>query len=176
LETITIILIGLSLSIDAFTLSLAYGLLNIPKSKIIFTSLSVGIFHFIMPLLGLAIGRVLTDMININSKYILIVVLLIILVSMIKSLKEEEQEHDLSFINILTFSFLVSLDSFSVGIGLTYITNKIFLGSIIFSIISCTFTYLGFTLGKYLSVKAEKHAKILGIVFITLLIIYFIFK
>lgn len=34
MEIITLIIIGLSLSIDAFSLSLAYGLLNIPKKTI----------------------------------------------------------------------------------------------------------------------------------------------
>lgn len=174
MEIISLIIIGLSLSIDAFTLSLAYGLLNVSRKKIFITSLSVAIFHFIMPLLGLFIGHILTDMIHVNSKYILITVLLIILIEMIKSLQENEKEHELSLINIIIFSCLVSFDSFSVGIGLEYITNKIFLGSIIFSLLSFTFTYLGFKLGKYLSQKADKYAKIIGIILLIITIIYFI--
>lgn len=176
MEIITLIIIGLSLSIDAFTLSLAYGLLNISKRKIFITSLSVGIFHFIMPLFGLAIGHILTDMIHVNSKYILITVLIIILIEMIKSLNETSTEHNLSLINIIIFSSLVSFDSFSIGIGLEFITDKIFLGSIVFSILSFTFTYLGFKLGKYLSQKADKYAKIIGIIMLFVTIIYFIIK
>lgn len=176
METITLIIIGLSLSIDAFTLALAYGLLNLNKKTILTTSLTVGIFHFIMPLLGLQIGHILTDMINVNPKYIMITVLLIILIEMIKSLNEEQTEYNLSLINILIFSSLVSFDSFTVGIGLKFITNKIYLGSIIFSILSFTFTYLGFRLGKYLSIKAEKYAKLVGITLLILTIIYFIIK
>ncbi len=176
METITLIIIGLSLSIDAFTLALAYGLLNLNKKTILTTSLTVGIFHFIMPLLGLQIGHILTDMINVNPKYIMITVLLIILIEMIKSLNEEQTEYNLSLINILIFSSLVSFDSFTVGIGLEFITNKIYLGSIIFSILSFTFTYLGFRLGKYLSIKAEKYAKLVGITLLILTIIYFIIK
>jgi len=176
LNIITLIIIGLSLSMDAFTLSLAYGLINIPKKTIITTSISVGIFHFIMPILGSLIGHVLTDMIHVNSKYILITVLLIILIEMIKSLKEHNEESNLSLINIIIFSFLVSFDSFSIGIGLEYITNNILLGSTIFSILSSLFTYLGFKLGKYLSEKTEKYAKITGIILITFTCIYFILK
>lgn len=176
MEIISLIIIGLSLSIDAFTLSLAYGLLNISRKKILVTSVSVGIFHFIMPLCGLTIGHILTSMIHVNSKYILITVLLIILLEMIKSFNEKNTEHELSIINILIFSSLVSFDSFSVGIGLEYITNKIFLGSIVFSLLSFTFTYLGFKLGKYLSQKADKYAKIIGIILLIITIIYFIIK
>ena len=176
MKIISLIIIGLSLSIDAFTLSLAYGLLNIPRRKIILTSLSVGIFHFVMPLLGALIGDVLINIIHVNSKYILITVLIIIFIEMIKSLKETTEEHELSLINILIFSSLVSFDSFSIGIGLKYITENIFLGSIVFSILSCSFTYLGFKLGKYLTNKSEKRAKIFGIILILLTILYFIFK
>ena len=68
MEIITLLLIGLSLSVDAFTLSLAYGLLNIPKRKIIMISGLVGIFHFIMPLIGYLISDLLNKVININFK------------------------------------------------------------------------------------------------------------
>lgn len=176
MNIITLIIIGLSLSIDAFTLSLAYGLINVPKKTILGTSLSVGIFHFVMPLLGLSIGHILTSMIKVNPKYIMITVLIIILIEMIKSLKETTEEYDLNIINIIIFSFLVSFDSFTIGIGLEFITNKIFLGSIIFSILSFTFTYLGFKLGKYLSEQAGTCAKVMGIILLIFTCIYFIFK
>lgn len=176
MNIITLIIIGLSLSMDAFTLSLAYGLINIPKKTILLTSLIVGIFHFIMPLLGSCIGFILTDMIKINSKYILITILIIILIEMIRSIKETTEEYNLNILNILIFSFLVSLDSFSIGIGIEYITSNIYLGSIIFSILSFSFTFAGFKLGKYLSEKAEKYAKLIGIILITITCIYFIIK
>lgn len=176
MNILTLIIIGLSLSMDAFTLSLAYGLINIPKKTIIITSITVGIFHFIMPLLGSCIGHILTDIIHVNHKYILITVLLIILIEMIKSLKEERDEYNLSLINIIIFSFLVSLDSFSLGIGIEYITNNIFVSAGIFSLLSCIFTYSGFKLGKYLSRKAEKYAKIIGIILISFTCLYFIFQ
>lgn len=51
---------------------------------------------------------------------------------MIKSLNEETKEHKLNLLNILLFSLLVSIDSFTLGIGINYITNKIYLSSLIF--------------------------------------------
>ena len=119
MEIISLILIGLSLSMDAFTLSLTYGLLSVPKRRVLLVSLSVGIFHFIMPLLGMQIGNVINMIVHTNFKIILILVLIIILIESIKSLKEEtDKEYDLNLINIIIFSILVSFDSFSVGIGL----------------------------------------------------------
>ena len=177
METLSLILIGLSLSMDAFTLSLTYGLLKIPKKTIILTSLSVGIFHFFMPLLGIQVGNIISFIINANYKYVLIIVLLIILIEMIRSLNEEEtNEHELTLFNILIFSLLVSFDSFSVGIGIKFITDKIYLGSIIFTIISFIFTYLGFSLGSFLAKKTAQKSKYIGIILLILTIVYFICK
>ena len=42
-------IIAISLSMDAFSLSLAYGTLDINKKEIITLSIIVGIYHFFMP-------------------------------------------------------------------------------------------------------------------------------
>ncbi len=177
MEIISLILIGLSLSMDAFTLSLTYGLLSVPKRRVLLVSLSVGIFHFIMPLLGMQIGNVINMIVHTNFKIILILVLIIILIESIKSLKEEtDKEYDLNLINIIIFSILVSFDSFSVGIGLKYITDNIYLGSLIFTILSFTFTYAGFTLGSILKSKTMENSKLLGVILLSITIVYFICK
>lgn len=176
MEIITLIIIGLSLSIDAFSLSLAYGLLNIPKKTIISTSITVGIFHFIMPILGMLLGNIITDTLNLDSKYILLTILILILIEMIKSLKEENKEHELNIINMLIFAFLVSFDSFTLGIGIKYITSNIFLASTIFMILSSLFTFLGFILGKYLTKKATYKIKLIGIILLLGVILYFLCK
>lgn len=176
MEIITLIIIGLSLSIDAFSLSLAYGLLNIPKKTIISTSITVGIFHFIMPILGMLLGNIITDTLDLDSKYILLTILILILIEMIKSLKEENKEHELNIINMLIFAFLVSFDSFTLGIGIKYITSNIFFASIIFMILSSLFTFLGFILGKYLTKKATYKIKLIGIILLLVVIMYFLCK
>lgn len=176
MEIITLIFIGLSLSIDAFSLSLAYGLLNIKKSKILITSITVGIFHFIMPFLGHKFCELLEKIIKIDYKVVLIAILIFILIETIKSLKESTEEYSLTFLNIIIFAFLVSFDSFTIGLGLKFITNKILLSMIIFSVLSFSFTYTGFILGKYLSEKTGKLAKIIGIILLSITIVYFICK
>lgn len=176
MNIITLLIIGLSLSIDAFSLSLAYGLLNISKKTSLITSLMVGIFHFIMPILGNMLGNVFVSFIELNTKFLLIIVLILILIEMIKSLNEEPKEITLNLINIFVFAFLVSVDSFSLGIGINYITNNIIVASSIFSFMSFTFTFLGFLLGKYLSYKAQNYTKYIGIFLLFTVIIYFLCK
>ena len=57
---ITILLIGISLSMDAFSLALAYGMTSIKEKEKILLSLIVGAYHFIMPLIGLNFGFLLS--------------------------------------------------------------------------------------------------------------------
>ena len=57
----TIVLIGISLSMDAFSLALVYGMIGMPYKKKIVLALIVGIYHFIMPLIGLLIGLFISN-------------------------------------------------------------------------------------------------------------------
>ena len=173
---IALILLGLSLSIDAFSLSLTYGLLNIRKKDILRTSALVGIFHFIMPIIGLLLGQLINKYLNINSKKILLIVLLIIFIETIKSYKEETKEYNIDIFSSLIFALLVSIDSFAIGIGINYLVDNILYASVVFSIMSFSFTYLGFILGKYISSKQKKYSKIFGIFLIFTLIIYLLCK
>lgn len=176
MELITLIIIGLSLSIDAFTLSLAYGLININKKTIIATSITVGVFHFFMPILGMLLGDIINEYLNIDRKYILTVILIFIIIEMIKSLKDTKEEHKLDIINIIIFSLLVSIDSFSLGIGIKYITDNILLASTTFSILSGFSAFLGFILGKYITSKDTYHIKIGGIILLLSVIVYILCK
>ena len=60
-----ILIIAVSLSMDTFSLSLAYGMLKLKNSIIKQISITVGIFHFFMPLLGDFFGEYILSIINI---------------------------------------------------------------------------------------------------------------
>ena len=141
MQILTLISIGLSLSIDAFTLSMAYGLLKVPKKQIILT-----------------------------------IILILILIEMIKSFNEEKEYHEFKLTTILSFSLLVSIDAFTLGLGLEYITNNICLASLIFMSLSSIFTFLGFNLGKYTRTKFEKYSKLISIIVLLLITVYIICK
>ena len=63
-------IIAISLSMDAFSLSLAYGTLDINKKEIITLSIIVGIYHFFMPLIGFFLGSKILLVIPVNSNFI----------------------------------------------------------------------------------------------------------
>lgn len=163
MHVMIIVMIAVSLSMDAFSLALAYGTLNLEKKDIRLLSIIVGIYHFFMPLLGLLIGSLLLKIIKIDPDIIVFLVLLFIGFQMIlESFKNEEKLNYMSKLELLLFGFAVSLDSFSVGIGLNAITNHFILCSLIFSCTSFFFTYLGLRLGKTLNLLFGKISTFMG--------------
>ena len=164
-ELASLLLIGIGLSMDTFSISLSIGALNIVKNETKYISLLVGIMHFFMPLLGLLLGSKMITNFNINSNYLLSVILIVLAIKLlIDYFKDEEINIELNFSGIFLFAIAVSLDSFSTGLGLPAITHNVFLATTIFSLCSFSFTYLGLTIGKYTEDKIGKYATILGII------------
>ena len=176
MDYVTIILLGISLSFDAFSLASIYGLLNIKNDKIILTSLIVGLFHFFMPMLGLKLGNLLQNYLNINIKIFILMLLFFLFIEMLKTNNKQENEEDLSYLKIIIFAFLVSIDSFFTGIGLLLFDINIYIISTIFFTISGISTFLGFKLGKIVSNKVMEKSKYIGITIILLLIVYILCK
>lgn len=163
MEFFTIFIIGLSLSMDAFSLSLAYGTLGINKKEIITLSVVVGLYHFIMPLLGSKIGSFIFSFIKVSSNLIVFFILLFIGINLIKETfdkNEISKKNNLG--NFFVFGLAVSLDSFSVGIGLEKITDMHLESSFIFMMCSFTFTFLGLVLGKKINQFLGKIATLIG--------------
>ena len=168
-----VIIIAISLSMDAFSLALAYGTLNLNKKDIYKLSLVVGIYHFIMPLLGLFLGNIILKYVS-NPNIIVFLILFIIGIEMIyETFKEEDIKNIVGFKQILLFGLAVSIDSFSAGIGLNVISNNYLYCSTIFSIFSLSFTYLGLILGKKINNIIGKTSTIIG--GLVLIIISFIY-
>lgn len=169
--------IAVSLSMDAFSLSLAYGTLALKKKDCLLLSLIVGIYHFFMPLLGMKLGSLLFSYINIDFDFVGCVILSIIGIGMIHdAFSEEEKIKKMQIGELLFFGLAVSIDSFSVGIGFKAITNDFLLGSSIFSVTSSLFTYFGLLLGNKISHMIGKYATFAGgIVLLSIGIFSFLF-
>lgn len=176
MQLLIIFSIAVSLSMDAFSLSLSYGTLGITKTEIIKLSIIVGIYHFFMPLLGFYFGRILLSFIPLNPDLIVFIVLSFVGIEMIiASLKKENLIKKTKIIDLLFFGLAVSMDSFSVGIGLNAISHKKIICSAIFSITSFLFTYFGLILGKKINQLVGKISTIVGgIVLIIIGILYLI--
>lgn len=172
---LTIFLIAISLSMDAFSLALIYGMSNLNSKDKIILSLIVGIYHFFMPLIGLEFGFLISKINFISIDIIASIILVYIGIDLIISNYKEEDKLLISLVGFLMFGLSVSIDSLSVGIGLKALTNNYFLSATTFSITSFIFTYLGLILGNILGKKVGTYSKTIGgIILIIIAIIIFL--
>ena len=172
---LTTILVGISLSMDAFSLSLAYGTINLDKRQKLILSLIVGTYHFVMPLIGLFFGSIIEKYIIINFNILVALIFVLIGINLImSSFKEEKTSLLVGLVGYLTFGLSVSIDSLTTGIGLNAINNNYLQVSTIFAISSFIFTYLGLKLGNILNEKFGHYATITGGILLVILGIYYL--
>lgn len=170
------ILIGISLSMDAFSLAMIYGTLNLNKRTIWNLSFVVGMFHFLMPQAGFYIGKIFLNIITIDPDILVGVIFMIIAIQMfISFFKQEEVSVLKGMLSLLLFAFTVSIDSFTVGIGLSGLVDNICLQGVIFSIISFMFTFLGLSLGTKLATKFGNITTLIGSILLFIISFKFLF-
>lgn len=162
-EILTIIIIAVALSMDAFSMALGIGTRNISKKKSLFLAATIGIFHFFMPIIGILLGAKIVHVLHWSEHLLFSIILIFLAIQMLlEARKEEESNQKLTFFNIYLISFGVSIDSFTVGIGLSSFTSNIFLATTIFTIFSAVFTYMGLIVGKYASKLLGNYATYFG--------------
>ena len=156
---------------DAFSLALIYGTQSISKRDKIILSIIVGIYHFVMPLLGVFLGNIILKYLVINLSIVVSIIFLFIGIEMIiSSIKDDSHDFVVSIFGFLIFGLSVSIDSFTTGIGLNVINNNYLEVSSIFCIVSGSFTYLGLILGNKLGSIFGKLSTIIGGVILIILI------
>lgn len=173
---IVVLMIAVSLSMDAFSLSLAYGTLNLKELQIKKLSAIVGVFHFFMPLIGLYIGEIILKILPISTSFVVAVVLTILGLQMIFQKEETEIKDNLTLCAMLIFALAVSIDSLSLGIGLRAIYNSPLISASTFMIVSAIFTYVGLEIGKKASEILGKLSEKIGGIFLILLAVLFYLK
>ena len=162
------------ISMDAFSLALVYGMVNLTSKQKLTLSIIVGIYHFIMPLIGLNFGIFIDNISFINLHIISSIILIYIGIDLIIS-KEEDNNIVTNTLGFIMFGLSVSIDSLTVGIGLKAITNNYLLAAITFSLTSLIFTYLGLILGNTIGKKVGSYAKTIGgVILIIIAILLFI--
>ncbi len=163
MKLLFIFLIAVSLSMDAFSLALSFGTLPIPRYKKIHISITVGVFHFFMPILGAMFGSWFITKLCINPNLLECIIFFYIAIMMYKDYKLPEEENmDISFNGILIFALGVSLDSFGIGFALNYDIIDRLICSIIFSLISGINTFIGLYMGSKLNSLIGKYSIFLG--------------
>jgi len=163
LELAWILAVSVALGMDAFSFSLALGLVGIKNKTAVRLALTVAGFHVFMPLLGLWAGQKLGTLFGNIVTGIGTLILLWLGMKMIlgahKKGGKKSSIPNLNGFGIYALAGSVSLDALSVGFSLGTFVSRIIPATLIIGVIAGTMTgagiLLGHRLGTFLSSKAE---------------------
>ena len=174
----SLLLLALALSADTFSMCLALGTTSPNRKEKLKLSIIVGCMHFLMPLLGEMLGQNIIAFFSLNSNKFLGGILLFIACNLFIEMKnhKEIQPFEYTLFNLFLFSFGVSMDAFSCGLGMGYQGNLLFLSVSLFSLVSFLMTYLGLQLGSLAYQHLKNKACILGFLLLLGLGLYHICK
>ncbi|WP_044749343.1 manganese efflux pump MntP family protein [Bacillus alveayuensis] len=163
-EFITLCMMAFALGMDAFSIGLGMGLIRLRLEQILYIGLTIGLFHIFMPLLGMIIGRFLSEQFGTVASYIGGILLLVLGVQMIVSSFKENDELLISPIGVglIFFALSVSLDSFSVGLSLGIYGARTVLTIMLFGLFSMMLTWTGLLLGRRFQQWLGVYSEVLG--------------
>lgn len=165
-ELIAISIMAFALGMDAFSLAIGMGMIGLRYRNIIHIGLTIGLFHMIMPFLGIVIGKFLSQYFGMITLILGGGLLLILGGQMINSaLFSNEREAKILKpvgMGLLFFSLSVSIDSFSVGLSLGMIGVKTIVTIISFGLMSMVLSWLGLMIGNKVQGYIGRYGELLG--------------
>ena len=173
-----IILISISLAMDAFSVSISKGLNiknNIFKISLII-ALFFSIFQMLMPILGYYLGNIFSNYILKFNNIIASILLLVIGFNMLKdSYHSNLLNTKISIKELIGLSIATSIDAFSIGITFSLFKINILNTIIVIGIITFILSFLGTLIGKIIGNKFEKISEIIGGIVLILMGLKFLF-
>ena len=164
---IEVLLIGIGLSMDAFSVSICKGLTTKQFSwKMALTcGLWFGFFQALMPLIGYFLGSQFEQYITAVDHWIAFGLLVLIGANMIREAFSKEEEPSDSFLDFKTMLLLAiatSIDALAVGVSFACIQVKLWSSVLIIGLTTFAFSVLGVKIGNVFGSKFEKSAEIIG--------------
>lgn len=167
-ELFTLLMIGTALGMDAFSLGIGMGMRGIRLLTIAKVSLTIGLFHIVMPLIGIGLGLFLTAYVGNIASYIggfiLVALGLHMLWDSLFSVDARGPLLKTTFWGLLLFSFSVSLDALSVGFSFGLFKVNTMLAVLIFGVLGAVLAALGLLLGRRVGGWLGEYSEIFGAV------------
>lgn len=167
MDFFTILLISLSLAIDAFAVSISFGInLKFLKLSDAFRiALYFGSFQAFMPIIGWLLGYSLQKYISLFDHWIAFILLSFVGIKMIyEAIHNEKNEkviNDLSTKLLFTLAVATSIDALAIGVSLSFL-NTIITPAIIIGIITFSLSFVGVHIGNRFGHFAEKKYEVIG--------------
>lgn len=163
-ELITLMLMAFALGMDAFSIGLGMGMIKLRYRQIFYIGLTIGIFHVVMPLLGILTGHFISDAFGTIAQYIGGILLIVLGLQMVFStLKKEEKTIIKPYgWGLIFFALSSSLDSFSVGLSLGILGARTAAVLLCFGIAATVLTWAGLIIGRKFQGYIGAYSEALG--------------
>ena len=167
---LSLFLIGVGLSMDAFAVSVCKGLSmrKINKQHTLIIALFFGGFQALMPLVGWLLGKQFEEYITSVDHFIAFGLLGIIGGNMIReALKGEEEEEQkeepkLNIKELVLLAIATSIDALAVGITFAFLKVNIWEAILVIGLTTFLLSVVGVVIGNVFGSKYEKGAQIIG--------------
>ena len=171
MNLIEIIILAVSLSMDAFAVALCKGLAlkKINLKSCLIVGAWFGFFQGFMPLLGYLLGSTFADKITSIDHWIAFILLAIIGGNMIKESFEKCEEckdASLGFKTMLVMAIATSIDALAVGVSFAFTDFNpdwfVYIAFIMIAVITCVLSAIGVKLGNIFGTKYKSKAEFAG--------------
>lgn len=168
-EWLSFTFIAIALGLDGFSVCLAIGMYKLRLRRIVFIGILIGIFHMLLPFIGLIIGHVLsekwTNVAATSGSFLLISIGFYMIFS---SWQNDARTIYPYGIRLITVLFFISVDSFPVGISLGLSGVKTALFIFLFGFITAFLGWIGLLIGKKTSDWFGLYSEMVGGVILSL--------
>jgi len=163
LDPIAVLLLAVGLAMDSVSVAVAVGLRVgdrlLQASRL---SLSFGLSHIAMPMLGWWLGLSIIDLISAYDHWVAFLLLSIIGLSMILGEEREVEPQLLSLLNILGLSIATSIDAVAAGVSLFLEGVPILPSSILIGLVVAILTFIAALLGGRVGRGLGRWTRIIG--------------
>ena len=160
-----LVVISISLAMDAFTVSMMYGI-SMPKGNIkkqSFIAFYFGFFQALMPFLGYHLGCVFSKKIQAYDHYIAFIFLMIVGINMLKdAFSEEETNYNFKLLDLTILAFATSIDALAVGITFAFLEVNIWISATMIGLVTFVTSIIGVKIGNKFGDKYERKAETVG--------------
>lgn len=162
-----IVLIGISLAMDAFAVAVCKGL-AMPKvdwKKAFIIALYFGVFQALMPIIGYFLGVSFSDLVASIDHWIAFSLLSVIGGNMIKESYDDEIEKrndKVDFKTMIVLAIATSIDALAVGVTFSFLKANIFMSASFIGIITFLMSLLGVKIGNVFGDKFQNKAEFAG--------------
>ncbi|QOR69042.1 manganese efflux pump [Cytobacillus suaedae] len=163
-EFLTLFVMAFALGMDAFSVGLGMGLIQLRLKQIFYIGVTIGLFHVWMPLVGMTIGRFLSDKFGMIATIAGGILLLILGLQMILASFKDDDQRMITPVGfgLFIFALSVSLDSFSVGLSLGIYGARTIVTILMFGVVSMILTWMGLLLGRRVQGWFGSYSEALG--------------